>query len=166
MANYYPGSKNPYSDPNSQANMGKTVSGSDAKIDLSDPSLREAKDAVRNSNTRWCLYSYAKGTNNALTVVSTGEGEMSELFEELHPGKQMFAYLKVYLDGNLNSTPKFVYITWNPANVPPILKGTMHGRSYDVGKFLEPFHLQMDAQSENDISEQKVIDKLKKASSK
>lgn len=78
-----------------------------------------------------------------------------------------FALWKVKLDNLI----KFVYITWfvipvinksssfayiisrNPNGVPPIQKGLMGGRARDVGRFLDPFHLQHDAQSDADLDE-------------
>jgi hypothetical protein len=37
-------------------------------------------------------------------------------------------------------------------SVPPLLKGSMHGRAYDIGVYLEPFHLQIDAQNEGNFA--------------
>lgn len=54
------------------------------RVDLSDPTLKEAAEDVRNekSPTNWVLYGYVK-TSNVLKVVSTGEGGLAELMEEL-----------------------------------------------------------------------------------
>lgn len=73
--------------------------------------------------------------------------------EELTSATPLFILLKVDLDG----LKRIVYLTWNPAAVPPVQKGLMHGRSWDVGKFVEPYHLQVDAQREEDVSEEARI---------
>jgi hypothetical protein len=65
---------------------------------------------------------YAGKTNN-LKLVSSGEvllslfnsqGGLKEMKEELSNGKQMFAFLKMFLEGG-KEVPKYVYISWNPA---------------------------------------------------
>lgn len=42
----------------------------------------------------------------------------------------------------------------------------MHGRSYQVGKIMEPFHLQIDAQSEEELSEKKIVQLLQRSANK
>jgi len=168
-SHYYPASKNPYDDPLKKADMGSTNVAAQERADFSDPALSDAKAEVRDTrDSSWCLFGYV-GTSNVLKVVeigrsSRGNGGLAGLKEELHNGKPMFGFLKVYLDSQ--TTPRFVYITWNPAGTPPLLRGLMHGRSYDVGRYFEPFHLQMDATAEEDLDEKKMMDRLKKAASK
>jgi len=165
---YYPPSKNPYQDPLSTASQGTTQVDADSRVDLSDAALKEAKDDVRStSGTTWCLFGYV-GTSSKLKVVASGQGEGNcleqEMMDELHHGKPMFGFVRFLLESN--TTPKFVYFTWNPAGVPPMLKGLMHGRSYDIGKFMEPYHLQVDATQEEDLDEKKILEKLRKGANK
>jgi len=162
-SSFYPASKNPYQDPLSQASTG-TTNIETSKIDLSDPELKQIRDEIRsNSETNWCLFGYVK-TSNVLKVVSSGTGGISELIQELTHSRQVFGFLKIHLDDA--TAPKFVYLTWNPAGVPPLLKGQLHGRSYDVGIFLQPFHLQVDGTGDKDFDEKKILEKLRKSANK
>jgi hypothetical protein len=92
------------------------------------------------------IFGYEGLTSNKLKVVGSGDGGYEEMFEELTHATPLFCMLKLDLDG----LKRLVYLTWNPAAVPPVQKGLMHGRSWDIGKFLEPYHLQVDAQTETD----------------
>ncbi|PRP75913.1 drebrin-like [Planoprotostelium fungivorum] len=161
---HYPPSSNPYQDPLSKAHVG-TANVDDSKVDLSDPALLQAKKDVKDGKLSWVLFSYV-GTSNRLKVESTsyedsGSANIDEIVDELNHGKPMFAFFRIYLQNN--TVPKFVYFSWNPAGVPPLLKGLMHGRSYDIGNFLSPYHASIDAQNEGDLSSEKILDRLRKA---
>jgi hypothetical protein len=73
-----------------------------------------------------------------LKVVGSGGGGYEEMFEELtHATPLCMQGIKLGLDG----LKRLVHLTCNPSAVPAVQKGLMHGRSWDIGKFLEPYLL-------------------------
>jgi Cofilin/tropomyosin-type actin-binding protein len=144
--------------------VGATAS-TGARVDLTDPALEQAKGRVldRNDEADWALFQYV-GQTEKLTCVECDSGGFEEMFEYLSSGKPAFALVSFPL--NKDEVPKLVYFTWNPAGVPPMQKGTFHGRSSDVGAWLSPFHLQIDAQNDEDCDVDHIRGKLASASGK
>ncbi|KAL6063066.1 Actin binding protein [Balamuthia mandrillaris] len=128
--------------------------------DVSDPSLLDAFEDVRNdaTPTNWVIYTY-KPRSDSIKVQSTGTGDLKEMLEELGEGKVQYCFIRF----NLNGTFKFVYIAWCGEGVSGMRRGSFANHAVDMSKFLTGFHVQINARAWEDINEQDILARLKKA---
>lgn len=130
------------------------------------------------------LFGY-EGHTNILKVVSTGNGGLIELTDELNSGKLLYAFVKInndktdltkYLLVNwqviMNDPPTFV-ASINPSDLFPIFffliqgegaptnrKGTCANHIRDISKILTGAHLTLNARTEDDIDSDRILEKL------
>ncbi|KAI4708962.1 hypothetical protein J4E89_006364 [Alternaria sp. Ai002NY15] len=102
------------------------------------------------------------GKESVLKVQSTGEGELLDLIDEFSDGRIQFAFVKVK-DPN-TSLPKNVLIAWCGAGVPERTKGYFGSHLTVVSKLLHGYHVQVTARSEDDLSPEKIVQKVADAS--
>ncbi|KAI4953735.1 hypothetical protein J4E91_002583 [Alternaria rosae] len=102
------------------------------------------------------------GKESVLKVQSTGEGELLDLIDEFSDGRIQFAFVKVK-DPN-TSLPKNVLIAWCGAGVPERTKGYFGSHLTVVSKLLHGYHVQVTARSEEDLSPEKIVQKVADAS--
>jgi len=95
-----------------------------------------------------------------LKVFDTGSGGLSEVLEQVNDGRVLFCLISF----SINNTKKFVYIAWCGEGVVGMKKGLFNNHSSDVGFLFKGFHVQINARSEDDLNEQAILDKLRKAS--
>lgn len=128
--------------------------------DLSDSQLLAAFDDVRNesSSTNWVLFGYVPKTDK-IKVDSTGTGGFAEMTDNMSDGKVHYGFIRY----NMNGTWKFVYIAWCGDGVTGIRKGSFASHAVDMGRFLEGFHVQVNARNEDDLDEPKILARLKTA---
>jgi len=108
----------------------------------------------------WVLYGYVPKTDK-IKVDKSGNGGFSEMTDEMSDGKVHYGFIRY----NLNGTFKFVYIAWCGEGVTGIRKGSFATHAVDMGRFLEGFHVQINARSEEDLDETKILARLKTATS-
>lgn len=136
-----------------------------APVDLNKnrESILKAHKEVSNPNskTNWALYGY-EGQTDILKVLSTGDGGLEELQEDLSSGKILYAYVKI-IDPN-TKLPKFVFINWQGEGVPEQKKGGCASHVRDVQNVLRGAHVTINARTEDDIDEETVVQKVSKAS--
>jgi len=134
-----------------------------SRADLSDPEIKQAYDDIKasNSQTNFILLGYAPKSDTKLKVAETGTGGLQEVFDSLtNAGKVQFALVAF----DVNKTKKFAYISWCGESVTGIKKGLFNNHANDVALFFKGFHVQINARSEADIDEKKIMERLKKAS--
>lgn len=97
-----------------------------------------------------------------MKVQSTGEGELLDLVDEFSEGRIQFAFVKVK-DPN-TSLPKNVLIAWCGQGVPERTKGYFGSHLTVVSKLLHGYHVQVTARSDDDLSPEKIVQKVADAS--
>ncbi|KAM7359131.1 actin binding protein 1 isoform 2-T2 [Cochliomyia hominivorax] len=121
------------------------------------------KDVLNDkSSTDWALFGY-EGQTNILKVVSSGEGGMEELCEDLNSGKIMYAFVRI--EDPKTGLKKFLLINWQGEGAPVLRKGTCANHIHDVAKLLSGAHLTINARNEDDIDLDRLLKKLSTASS-
>lgn len=130
------------------------------KLNFDDPEIKAAYKDVLNesSDTDWMSITY-KDNTAVLRLYETGSGGLDGFKNELEPGKALFGYVRV----KLPHAYRYVYITWCPHGLPATVKGQLNNHSSDVGKWYQPVHLQVNARDEDDIDEDEIVTKLKRA---
>jgi len=130
--------------------------------DVSDPALLQYFDNVRSESNplNWVLYGYVPKTDK-IRVDASGNGGLSEMTEEMSDGKVHYGFIRY----NLNGTFKFVYIAWCGEGVTGIRKGSFTPHAVDMGKFLDGYHVQINARNEEDLDETTILARVKTATS-
>ncbi|USP76910.1 Drebrin-like protein [Curvularia clavata] len=103
-------------------------------------------------------FQHDSGKESVLKVQSTGEGELADLVDEFSEGRIQFAFVKVK-DPN-SSLPKNVLIAWCGQGVPERTKGYFGSHLTVVSKLLHGYHVQVTARSEDDITPEKIVQKV------
>ncbi|XP_037031899.1 drebrin-like protein [Bradysia coprophila] len=107
--------------------------------------------------TDWALFSY-EAQSNDLKVVSTGDGGLNELSEDLNSGKIMYAFVRVH--DTKTSLTKFLLINWQGEGAPTYRKGTCANHIRDISKLLTGAHLTINARNEDDVETDLIMQKL------
>ncbi|XP_005180490.2 drebrin-like protein [Musca domestica] len=114
------------------------------------------------SPTDWALFGY-EGQSNDLKLVSSGEGGVEELCEDLNSGKIMYAFVRI--EDPKTGLKKFLLINWQGEGAPVLRKGTCANHIRDVAKVLSGAHLTINARNEDDIDLERLLKKLSTVSS-
>ncbi|KAJ2966196.1 hypothetical protein NQ176_g10264 [Zarea fungicola] len=137
-------------------------------------SIVEASVPGSNSPTfaKWALFTVqtplvsvfeSSGSNESvLKVEASGEGELSELFEDFNEGRVQFGFVKVK-DPN-TALPKHVLIAWCGDGVPERTKGYFTSHLNAVSKVLHGYHVQVTARSDEDLDPESLMRKVSDAS--
>ncbi|XP_026463789.1 drebrin-like protein [Ctenocephalides felis] len=113
------------------------------------------KDVLdEKSSTDWALFGY-DGQSNDLKVVSTGNGGLDELVDEMNSSKIMYAFLKV--TDPQTSLHKYVFINWQGEGAPVVRKGTCAGHVGEVARLLHGAHATLHARAEEDLDHDRII---------
>jgi len=128
--------------------------------DVSDSALLDTWNDLKNENTplNWVVYGYVPKTDK-LRVDSSGNGGLSELMDNISEGRVHYAFIRY----NVNGTWKFVYIAWCGEGVAGMRRGSFTNHALDVAKFFQGFHVQINARTEGDLEESKILARLKTA---
>ncbi|XP_055376330.1 drebrin-like protein [Condylostylus longicornis] len=114
------------------------------------------------SSTDWSLFGY-EGQTNELKLVSSGEGGLDELLEDLNTGKIMYAFVRI--EDRKTSLRKYLLINWQGEGAPVVRKGTCANHIHDVSNFFTGHHLTINARNEDDIDLERIQKKLSTVSS-
>ncbi|XP_059608810.1 drebrin-like protein [Phlebotomus argentipes] len=109
------------------------------------------------TDTDWALFGY-EGQTNDLRVVSTGSGGLEELNEDLNSGKIMYAFVRIA--DPKTSLSKNILINWQGEGAPVLRKGTCANHTRDVANLLKGAHLTINARLEDDVDEERILQKL------
>uniref|UniRef100_A0A8D9DS04 Drebrin-like protein n=1 Tax=Cacopsylla melanoneura TaxID=428564 RepID=A0A8D9DS04_9HEMI len=127
-----------------------------------DSLVKAWKDVLDDkSSTDWALFGY-EGQSYDLKVVSTGDGGIEELREDLSGGKIMYGFCKV-LDPK-TSLSKYVLINWQGEGAPPHMKGTCVNHLRHVQSLLKGAHITYNARTEEEVDEELISDKVGRSS--
>ncbi|XP_015120719.1 drebrin-like protein [Diachasma alloeum] len=112
------------------------------------------------SPVNWAVFGYEGQTNN-LKVVSTGNGGLEEMIEDLNSGHIMYAFCRVI--DTKTSLPKCVLVNWQGELAPIVRKGTCANHIRDIERLLKGAHIQVNARSEEDVEVDMIMEKLARA---
>eukprot|EP01087_Luapelamoeba_hula_P015900 TRINITY_DN4818_c0_g1_i1.p1 TRINITY_DN4818_c0_g1~~TRINITY_DN4818_c0_g1_i1.p1 ORF type:complete len:466 (+),score=83.33 TRINITY_DN4818_c0_g1_i1:12-1409(+) len=128
--------------------------------DLSDQSLYAPFDEIKGckTDTAWVLYGYVPRTDK-IKVECTGTGNLADMMENMSEGKVHYGFIRY----NLNGSFKFAYIAWCGEGVQGLRKGSFATHAVDMSKFLDGYHVQINARKEEDLDEATLLGRLKTA---
>jgi len=112
-----------------------------------------------HSPTDWFLLGY-EGTSNVLKVIGQGDGGLQELLEDLNAGKVLYGFFRVV--DSKTQLAKFVLLHWQGEASPNSRRAVSASHLLEVGKLLKGASIQVAATNEDDIDEDKIVEKLSK----
>ncbi|XP_063697165.1 drebrin-like protein [Culicoides brevitarsis] len=118
------------------------------------------KDVLSDSSeTDWLLLGY-EGTTNVLKVISKGDGGLMELQEDLNAGKVLYGFIKI-LEPEAQVT-KYVLLHWQGEASPNSRRAVSASHLLQVKSLLKGASIEISATNEDDIDEDKILEKLRK----
>lgn len=134
--------------------------------DLSDPKIDAAYLDVRSdkSETTWLLLDYESDRSDKLQLTQTGTGGLSELREVFDDGKASYAYVRVSFSNDKESTrEKFILVVWIGPLCKPMRRAKISVQTADVKRVLRVFSIEVAAREKDDLLEDPIIVRLRKA---
>jgi hypothetical protein len=126
-----------------------------------DEAMKSVRDDTHANN--WLLTSYNK--KDTLSLIGTGSGGLDELVSKLEADLPNFGLLRVNdMADNKIKTVKFVLIVWQPDTLKPMLKGELSTRLVALKNLLHPYHVEIFAAKQSEISEKMIMDLVTSAS--
>jgi len=120
------------------------------------------KDIRDDSNgTDWMLASYVK--KNTIGLIGRGEGGLDELMDSVEEKGVNFAMLRVTETVDSSETVKFVFIKWQPAHIPSMLKAEISTKKGALDKLFTPWHVDFFIETKDEISNELVHEKVSAA---
>ncbi|KAH7878658.1 actin depolymerizing protein [Lentinula edodes] len=134
--------------------------------ELSDPQITEAYQDVRSdkTDTNWLLIDYESDRSDTLKLTQTGTGGLAELREVLDDSRASYAYVRVQYSNDKESIrEKFVLIVWIGPRCKLMRKAKISVHAADVKAVLRVYSFEVAAQEKDDINEDPIILRLRKA---
>ena len=118
-------------------------------------------EEVRNddSPTNWVAFYFDK-SSNSIKLTGCGSNGHEELLSVLEDDKVQYAMLRVV---DHKGRIKFIYIHWVGSKAHAFLKARSGTKKADMLKLMGQFHLEVPAETKDDISKQSILTKLKAA---
>jgi len=132
--------------------------------------IREAIAQVRQdtSPVNWALATYDMGgktQSKNLVLVGTGEGGLAELKGKLADEIVGYALLRMNEKVDDSDTVKFVFIDWRGPKIHRMQRAILGTHSGAVRELFHPYHVDvLDASKQDEVTEQVIAGKVKKAS--
>ncbi|KAJ3815236.1 actin depolymerizing protein [Lentinula edodes] len=134
--------------------------------ELSDPQITEAYQDVRSdkTDTNWLLIDYESDRSDTLKLTQTGTGGLAELREVLDDSRASYAYVRVQYSNDKESIrEKFVLIVWIGPRCKLMRKAKISVHAADVKAVLRVYSFEVAAQEKDDINEDPIVLRLRKA---
>ncbi|WWC69622.1 uncharacterized protein I206_103565 [Kwoniella pini CBS 10737] len=134
--------------------------------DVKDPKIAEAYEKVRSNNDdiTWLLLDYESDKSNALTLTSTGKGNIEELAKELQPQRASFAYAKIRYENDEHSfREKFVLVIWIGEEVKIMRRAKVSVHLADVKNILRAYSIEVSASTASDLKQDDIVTRLRRA---
>jgi len=134
--------------------------------DLSSTDIQEAYQNIRNdkTSTNWMLINYENDRSDVLKLTATGEGGLNELKTKLKPADCGFAYARVeYANDKESKRVKFVLIIWIGSAVKVMRRAKVSVHAADVKQSLNAFSIEVAAEVQEDVDQDKIVTRLRKA---
>ncbi|CEP15766.1 hypothetical protein [Parasitella parasitica] len=135
-------------------------------LDIKDPAISDAYEDVRNdkSETNWAFFDFADGKPDRLQVAGFGNGGLSEFVEKLKDNVAGWGYLRMNLSNDeYSQRVKFVLVPWCGDQVGVMRKAKLSVQLTEVKKVITSFHVEMPASSTKDLTEDDIMNKLRRA---
>ncbi|RCH87750.1 hypothetical protein CU097_007937 [Rhizopus azygosporus] len=135
-------------------------------LNVSDPALIEAYEDVRDdkTETNWAFFDFANTKPDRLQVSGTGAGGLSEFVAHLKPEVAGWGYVRMNMSNDeYSQRVKFVLVPWCGDKVGVMRKAKLSIQIAEVKSVLRNYHIEVPASSVQDLSENEVLTRLRRA---
>eukprot|EP01120_Amphizonella_sp_Union-15-10_P013757 TRINITY_DN6474_c0_g1_i1.p1 TRINITY_DN6474_c0_g1~~TRINITY_DN6474_c0_g1_i1.p1 ORF type:complete len:530 (+),score=95.95 TRINITY_DN6474_c0_g1_i1:51-1592(+) len=170
VINQQTGQKNLSSQATSRASTGTKASvGKHSGVEFGfedEEGLRAVLAEIRSHNTgiNWVLTTYRDNESNIVVLLGKGSGGIDELKQHLKDNIVCYGLTRFEEKIDDSITTKFVMIKWQGTNIPRMLKARIGVHRGDLNKFFHPFHVDLECEHMNEISEEIIMSKINAAS--
>jgi len=136
-------------------------------IDFQDfDGVKQAIADVRydGSDTDWVLITYDGPRSNTLKLEGIGSGGLHELKNHLKDNVVMYGLLRTTEKIDDSVTVKFCHIDWRGERIHTMQRAKLATHSGAVRELFHPFHVDINASSDDEITEHLINKKIKAAS--
>lgn len=129
--------------------------------------VRNAIVSVRSSEdgTNWALVTYnAPSKSKTLKLVGTGTGGIDEFIENLQDDIVGYGLVRFIEQIDQSETVKFCFVNWVGDNVHRMQRAVLSTHKGFVRNLFSPFHVDHECNRKDEISEEIIMAKIKKAS--
>jgi len=132
---------------------------------LDKEKILHAIDQVRseNGNINWLLLAHQDKPNEVI-LQATGNGGVDEMKAHLDDNKVQYALIRTHELIDKSNTTKFVYVYFIGEGVPFAKRGRFGVVKGNVTKHLQPYHVDFEISSSNEIGEEIIAKKISEAS--
>ncbi|KAI8636372.1 hypothetical protein BD408DRAFT_426238 [Parasitella parasitica] len=133
---------------------------------VNDTAILETYEDVRNdkSETNWAFFDFADGRPDRLQVAGSGSGGLDEFVEQLKSDVAGWGYLRMNMSNDeYSQRVKFVLVPWCGEEVSGMRKGKLSIQITDVKRVITNFHVEISAFSLQDLKENDIMTKLRRA---
>lgn len=130
---------------------------------------QDIKDAIAQvrsdaSPTNWVIIGHEYNNPNVIKLELLGNGGAEEIASNLKDDGVQYALLRVVEDYEMTHTTKFVYIKWLGEGIPFARRGRYSVLQSDISPFFNPSHITIDTSDREDITDEKILEKIKEHS--
>merc|ERR1719198_333642 len=136
-----------------------------ARLDLSDPSVKEALANVRSDTkpATFCVLGYEGKAK--IVCKKLGEGSPYAAMDSMPDDQVSYALLRITGTRDQESkTVKFIFLTYLGPSVGGMARGRVGAHKPDVKEIVGQSHVDFQTDDKDDLSEASLTEKLKKAS--
>lgn len=151
-------------------NFGKSAPGSTSDtIELAfedEDACRAALAEVRSdaSPTNWAILTYnAPSKSKTLKLHGSGSGGFEEFLSSLQDDLICYGLVRLTEVVDQSSTVKFVWVNWVGDNINRMQRALLATHKGFVSKLFSPYHVDHECNSKDEISENIIMAKIKKA---
>ncbi|KAJ8502231.1 hypothetical protein ONZ51_g54 [Trametes cubensis] len=131
---------------------------------LADPDTHSAAQHVCCLFDTFAWNAGQSDRSDKLQLTSTGSGGLAELREQLDDGKASYAYVRVqYANDKESKREKFILVIWIGPNCKVMRKAKISVHTADVKSVLRVYSMEVPAREKDDLKEEPIIVKLRKA---
>eukprot|EP00727_Mastigamoeba_balamuthi_P011477 m51a1_g6952 hypothetical protein (147) ;mRNA; f:30184-30948 len=137
-----------------------------AAIDVTDPAIAEAYAEIRQENSSINWFSIGYNGTKAVKLDAKGNGGVDELRGQLPEHEPQYGYLRVSYKqpgDELKERTKFVFYSWGPASVKPLLKAKMSVHQAAVKDVIKDFSISIQASELDELTEDLIQQRLAKS---
>jgi len=136
-------------------------------VDFQDlEGIKQAIADVRydGSDTDWVLITYDGPRSNTLKIAGLGSGGLDELKSHLKDNVVLYGLYRTTDKIDDSITVKFCHIDWRGERIQTMQRAKLSTHSGAIKQLFHPYHVDIQASTDDEITEQVIQKKVKAAS--
>lgn len=137
----------------------------DALLFDNEETVRGGLKSVRDDSNdiNWAIVTYDAPRSKTLTLAGTGSGGVAEFIENLKDDQVCYGLVRLIETVDNSQTVKFCWVNWTGQNIHRMQRATLSTHKGFVTQLFSPFHVDLECEKKDEISEAIIYAKIKKA---